>query len=479
MLKQLGLLLGLGLVLLSSNTQANRNVELEQESQTFSSGNKVAVVVGINKYSRLSGLKNLKYARSDAQIINSVLDKRHGYETTPLLGSDANKNHILAAIQNAGSRLRGKNGTLIFFFAGHGFSKGNRNYLATSDFAMNRVAQSALSVHELEQAIQRTGARRAIIFIDACREDPWIDGARNFAQDSFRVRHSKGVQYLFGSEFGKQSWETDKLKHGVFSYFLYRGLNGAAVEPNGLISFDSLAGYVQEEVGKWSHQNLPVTQTPFSEGKAYGVFVLGDIDAKNNNSSQVLAESSNIAKNKELPTVKEKDNSKANILPKKPQDETREQSNNDILWEILGEFIPNAAPNLNNTEPRSTHQAIPSSSYRDIISHGNQSIHHTGQVMRNVELTGSGNIRISGNVMRNVELKGSGNIHIHGNVMRNVELKGSGNIHIYGNVMRNIIISGSGNVYVDGSIYRDIVIYKNGGIKYRGQLHGQIIEKRR
>lgn len=280
MLKQLGLLLGLGLVLLSGNAQANRNVELEQESQTFSSGNKVAVVIGINKYSRLSGLKNLKYARSDAQIINSVLDKRHGYETTPLLGSDANKNHILAAIQNAGSRLRGKNGTLIFFFAGHGFSKGNRNYLATADFAMNQMAQSALTIHELEQAIRRTGARRAIIFIDACREDPWVGGARNFAQDSFRVRQSKGIQHLFGSEFGKQSWETDKLKHGVFSYFLYRGLNGEAVESNGLISFDSLTGYVQEEVGKWSHQNLPVTQTPFSEGKAYGVFVLGQVGGR-------------------------------------------------------------------------------------------------------------------------------------------------------------------------------------------------------
>ena len=239
MLKQLGLLLGLGLVLLSSNTQANRNVELEQESQTFSSGNKVAVVVGINKYSRLSGLKNLKYARSDAQIINSVLDKRHGYETTSLLGSDANKNHILAAIQNAGSRLRGKNGTLIFFFAGHGFSKGNRNYLATADFAMNQMAQSALTIHELEQAIRRTGARRAIIFIDACREDPWVSGARNFAQDSFRVRQSKGIQYLFGSKFGQQSWESDKLKHGVFSYFLYRGMNGEATEKNGLISFNS------------------------------------------------------------------------------------------------------------------------------------------------------------------------------------------------------------------------------------------------
>lgn len=268
-------------MLLSGYVQANRNVELERESQAFSSGNKVAVVVGVNRYSQLSGLKNLKYARSDAQVINSVLSKRHGYETTPLLGSEANKNHILAAIQNAGTRLRGKNGTLIFFFAGHGFSKGNSNYLATADFAMSRVAQSALSVHELEQAIRSTGARRAIIFIDACREDPWIDGARNFAQDSFRVQQSKGIQHLFASEFGRQSWETDKLRHGVFSYFLYRGLNGGAVENHGLISFESLTGYVQEEVGKWSHQNLPVTQYPFSEGKAYGVFILGQMGGAN------------------------------------------------------------------------------------------------------------------------------------------------------------------------------------------------------
>lgn len=273
-----GTLIGLALVASSVLQADSRDVNLiRQESQQFASGNKVAVVVGVNNYSRGSGLKTLKYAVSDANIIRNVLQNRHGYTVRHLPNADGNKDNILAAIANAGALLRNKQGTLVFYFSGHGFSDSGKNYLAPSNFNMSRVTQSGLTISEVEAAIKKTGARRAILFIDACRDDPGIDGSKGVGRSAFREQHSSGVQHLFGAEFGKQSWEHASLRHGVFSYYLYRGLDGAAREQDGVISFDSLKSYVQENVLQWSFKHLPVPQKPYHAGEAYGVFVLGQI----------------------------------------------------------------------------------------------------------------------------------------------------------------------------------------------------------
>lgn len=264
------------IVIFSSVTQANsRDVNLVQESQKFLSGNKVAVVVGVNNYTKYSGLKTLKYAAADANVIGSVLKNKHGYTVRGLPNHEGNKDNILTAIADAGALLKNKQGTLVFFFSGHGFVHNGENYLAPSNFNSRRVSQSGLTIREVEDAIKKTGVRRAILLIDACRDDPRIEGNKSFGSKGFRQQYSSGVQHLFGAEFGKQSWEHQDLKHGVFSYYLHKGLDGAAQEKSGIISFDSLKSYVQENVLKWSFKNLPVPQKPHHSGEAYGVFVLG------------------------------------------------------------------------------------------------------------------------------------------------------------------------------------------------------------
>ena len=277
MMKKLGLLVCCGMALLMGYVEANsRDVNLERESQTFATANKVAIVVGVNNYDAQSGLRALKYAVPDANLIKTALEKQ-GYVVRLLTDRRANSNYILDAIEQAGQLLELNQGTLTFFFSGHGFGDLSTgiNYLATSNTLSRNLKGSALSLQQVEQAISKTKVKRAIMFVDACRDNPFI--GKSVAQPTFLQQQSQGIKALYATEFGQLSYETPALGHGVFSHFLYRGLMGHAVEKDGVVSYDSLKRYVQNETANWTFKNFGQPQKPFSRDRtdSFGVFVLG------------------------------------------------------------------------------------------------------------------------------------------------------------------------------------------------------------
>lgn len=268
------------LVLLTSligiGTYANSSKDiLLQEVPKFQQENKVAVIIGVNTYDRSTGLRPLKYAASDATNLKNTLIKQ-GYKVRLLTNHHAGKHMILNAIEQAGKTLKRNTGTFIFAYSGHGFASNKQNYLASHGTVINRLAQSALPLREVQQAIRRTGAKRAILFIDACRNDPNIAGSKSVASTGFIYSKSEGIKTLYATKFGEVSWESPQLRHGVFSHFLIKALRGEAADRNGVISFSSVEKYVQQNVSNWTFSHrMPNTQLPFSNGNSFGVLVLG------------------------------------------------------------------------------------------------------------------------------------------------------------------------------------------------------------
>lgn len=277
MLRNLGLVVCCSAALLGGVVQAeSRDVVLEQEASRFAQSNRVAVVVGVNAYDPQSGLRPLKFAVPDAQLVKQGLE-RHNYSVQLLADHRANRDYILDAIEQAGRVLDPEQGTLVFFFSGHGFGDPatDTNYLATYNTLSNRLAGSALSLREVEAAIRKTGARRAMMFIDACRDNPFL--GKSTAQPNFLEQNAEGIKTLYATKFGELSYETPQLRHGVFSHFLFQGLAGQAVEQDGIVSFDSLTAYVQEETAQWTFKALGKTQKPYSRDNtdSFGVLVVG------------------------------------------------------------------------------------------------------------------------------------------------------------------------------------------------------------
>lgn len=290
MLKSTLKIIALILLLVASCTIVHANskgLQRQQEAQRFGNETKVAVVVGVNTYDTISGLRPLQYAVTDASALKKVLEKQ-GYSVRLLTNQQANSSYILDAIRQAGKTLDRNQGTLIFAFSGHGFARGNSNYLASYGTVKDDLASSALPMNKIIAAIKKTGARRGVMFIDACRDNPATAGSKSISNASFVHQQSEGLQILYSTKFGEVSWETPKLGHGVFSYFLQQALNGKAADSNGLISFNLLKQYVQKQVAGWTFSNLGKTQRPFSAGENYGVFVLGGKNSTAIQSEEVI-----------------------------------------------------------------------------------------------------------------------------------------------------------------------------------------------
>jgi hypothetical protein len=62
-----------------------------------------------------------------------------------------------------------------------------------------------------------------------------------------RAAQSQGFYALLSCDHAQQSWEFPELGHGVFTYFLMRGLRGEAADQEGVIEADHLYKYVYHQ----------------------------------------------------------------------------------------------------------------------------------------------------------------------------------------------------------------------------------------
>ena len=268
--------------LISCNQEPNTTHEkglqrLPQAADQFAKEQRIAIIVGIDQYHPNSGFRNLQYAVDDAKALAEQFEKQR-YTTKLILDSDAKEHFILQAISEAGKLLEKQQGTLVFVFTGHGFADNDRNnYLAVDGSTSFNLAKSGLSLNSVKQAIRNTGARRSMLFIDACRDNP--TKGKSVSNPSFTdLAESEGLNILYSTAQNDVSYENPTLKHGVFSYFLLQGLQGDAAQQDGLILFNDLANYVAKEVKNWSFKHLPKVQKPFRAGESSGRFLVGALN---------------------------------------------------------------------------------------------------------------------------------------------------------------------------------------------------------
>jgi hypothetical protein len=235
----------------------------------FEKSDRVAVVAAVGRYDD-NGLAPLKFTIADAYEMSAEL-KRQGFIVHMLLNQEATNDEIKKRLE---SFANDKPGTLVFAFAGHGFqSKSGTNYLATYSATADTLEERGLSLTEVEALMKATGAKRNVLFIDACRNVPNTRAVT--APVSFRdFSQSEGVRMLLSTRPGGFSYEDPNLKHGIFTHFVIEGLRGKAANTDGKVTFEDLAGYVEKNVQSYAAENGGLSQKPFRSGEASGDFLL-------------------------------------------------------------------------------------------------------------------------------------------------------------------------------------------------------------
>jgi hypothetical protein len=254
------------------------------EKTEFSRAPRVALVVGVGEYPRESGLSRLNFAGSDAEETARVL-KDQGYIVRLLRNQEALRGSVRRALTELGKAVEPSQGTFLFYFSGHGFAFDNVNYLATYGTTVDDLKSEGLPLPEVEKFLKASGAKRQLMFVDACRNEPTI-GGKSVQTPTFvldrrdRLAQSEGLRILYSTKAGTVSYENPELQQGVYTYFLLKALRGEASgyaredrKADQVLTFADTAAFMIEKMRAYGVERGQV-QIPYEAGESSGDFLI-------------------------------------------------------------------------------------------------------------------------------------------------------------------------------------------------------------
>jgi tol-pal system protein YbgF len=138
---------------------------------------RIALVIGNSAYTNA----RLANPVNDAQLISRAL-RQHGFEVIQKL--DAGEREMGRAVKAFGERLEtvGSDAVGLFYYAGHGVQVGGINYLIPVDADIEDeedVPIEAVSADHILGIIEASGNQLNLMFLDACRDNPFLRTSRN------------------------------------------------------------------------------------------------------------------------------------------------------------------------------------------------------------------------------------------------------------------------------------------------------------
>jgi hypothetical protein len=226
---------------------------------------RVALVIGNDVYPNLSRREQLHNAINDARAVKATLE---GLGFDVLSGENLDRDALIGRLSDFGARLE-LGDIAFFFYAGHGVSLNGANYILPTGISEphsagrdeeERLADLSVAETRVIDRIARSGARVAVVVLDACRDNPLASsGGRSIgaARGLSPPPETRGVITIYSAGTGQQARDrlsdTDRDPNSVFTRVFLRklktsglGLRTAAFETQSEVaSLASSAGYDQ------------------------------------------------------------------------------------------------------------------------------------------------------------------------------------------------------------------------------------------
>jgi len=158
---------------------------------------------------------------------------------------------------------------IYFYYAGHGSPdiKENKAYLIPYDGDPNYASQTGYEMEEIYNNLADLKAKSVTVFLDACftganRESEMLlaDARPLMIEVKSPIAHGITVFSATGQKEISSAWR--EKKHGLFSYFLMKGMKGDADANNdNKLTINELGDYIQEKVSEQAGY-LDREQTP-------------------------------------------------------------------------------------------------------------------------------------------------------------------------------------------------------------------------
>ena len=247
------------------------------------SKDKVAIVIGIERYDRTP---QATYANLDAKYFYEYARLSFGIpkENIKLLvDKDANLIQSLGVLKKwLPGKINKSRTDLLIFFAGHGLASndGKELYLLPQDSDPDLLSRTALSRSELFKTILDLKPNKVTMFFDTCYSGISRD-EKTLLASARPVRLASSEQDIIPDNFtifsaSKLDQISSGLKeanHGIFSYYLMKGLEGNAdLNEDKKITNGELRSYLDKNVSQKAAE-LGRQQNPSLSGDPNQVLV--------------------------------------------------------------------------------------------------------------------------------------------------------------------------------------------------------------
>ncbi|MDQ1330579.1 MAG: hypothetical protein QG578_842, partial [Thermodesulfobacteriota bacterium] len=231
-----------------------------------------AIVIGIENYRQK--LPKADFAVSDARLVSEYLSKVMGYpeeNVVTLINDYATHVDLIKYFEKWLPNNVENNSTVFIYYSGHGApnSKTGDAYLVPYDGDPSFIDQTGYSLKRMYDALGKLPAKEIVVALDSCFSGAGgrsviAKGARPLVmnlQDNMVL--PKNMTVLSASSGEQISSTYDEKGHGLFTYFLLKGIkNEDVLKQDGTIAISDLFSYLKPQVERIARKQYNNEQTP-------------------------------------------------------------------------------------------------------------------------------------------------------------------------------------------------------------------------
>jgi hypothetical protein len=260
----------------------------EAETRTW------VATISVQQYDHLSEPMQLQFCDNDAQgfvermrtskqmAANQIIE----FRSDASLGSQRPTKTSIEQELPAFLAKPNESDTVYVFVSMHGLQipqlvqeGGSGTYLLPSDFNPDDLQETTIDIQWLRDALQAGRARTTVLILDAChsggiykteelttvKHEPFsIKSVRSVFEAPDEQPHRRSIYVLSSCGPEESSVEVPRLKHGIFTYWLLCGLDGAAdLDHDTTITMDELFRFVSQHVPKMAAYFRSKTGEPY------------------------------------------------------------------------------------------------------------------------------------------------------------------------------------------------------------------------
>lgn len=226
-----------------------------------SDDNIVAIIIGIENY---KNSPKAKFANSDAKYFYEYARKAFGIKRSNiklLIDEDANLINTLSVLSKwLPPRVKSGKTEILVFYSGHGLASpdGETLYFLPYDTDVDILSRSSISRADFLKDLIKLNPSKVTMFLDTCYSGISRD-EKTLMASARPIRLKPTQEYITPNKFNifsasdlnQISSGLDSVGHGIFSYYLMKGLEGNANQDgDNKITNEELYEYLNENVPK-------------------------------------------------------------------------------------------------------------------------------------------------------------------------------------------------------------------------------------